>query len=70
MKHVDTRKLSNDECWGIQINGTSHCKNINCRWQGLSACEGKNIIKTGKNSKDYLIGTEGIIDKTKSKILL
>jgi hypothetical protein len=63
MKHVDTRKLSDSECWGIQINGTNHCKNINCRWQGLSACEGKNIIRTGKNAKGYFVGSDGIIEK-------
>jgi hypothetical protein len=43
MKRVDTSLFSSDECWGIQINGLSHCKNINCRWQGLTACEGKNM---------------------------
>ncbi|MEZ5196184.1 MAG: hypothetical protein R2764_07245 [Bacteroidales bacterium] len=60
MKKVDTSKFSNDECWGIQINGLSHCRNINCRWQGLSACEGKNIIKTGFNAKGYKIGEFGV----------
>ncbi len=70
MKHIDTRELSTDECWGIQINGTNHCKNINCRWQGLSACEGKNIIKTGRNSKGYTIGPDGIvIENTSGKFL-
>jgi len=60
MKTVDVTKFSNDECWGIQINGTNHCFNINCRWQGLSACEGKNIMKTGKNSKGFIIGPNGL----------
>ncbi len=59
MKHVDTSKLSTDECWGIQINGTRHCQN--CKWTGISACEGQNIVKTGRNSKGYRIGEEGII---------
>lgn len=59
MKHVDTSKLSTDECWGIQINGTKHCQN--CKWTGISACEGQNIVKTGRNSKGYRIGEEGII---------
>ena len=53
MKKVDTSRFSHDECWGIQINGLNHCKNINCRWQGLTACEGKEIIRTGKNSMGY-----------------
>jgi hypothetical protein len=63
MKRVDTSKFSHDECWGIQINGLSHCKNINCRWQGLSACEGKNIIKTGYNSRGFRVGEFGIEDE-------
>lgn len=63
MKNVDTSKFSMDECWGIQINGLSHCKKINCKWQGLSACEGKNIIKTGLNSKGYRIGEFGLVEK-------
>lgn len=62
MKRVDISKFSSDECWGIQINGLSHCKNINCKWQGLTACEGKNIIRTGRNSKGYQIGEFGIIE--------
>lgn len=64
MKSVDTGKFSTDECWGVQINGLSHCKKINCKWQGLSACEGKNIIKTGVNSKGYKIGEYGLVEKT------
>ena len=63
MKNVDTSKFSLDECWGIQINGLSHCKKINCKWQGLTACEGKNIIKTGINSKGYKIGEHGLVEK-------
>ena len=46
MKHIDTSKLSRDECWGVQINGINHCKN--CTWAGTSACEGKDIVQTGK----------------------
>jgi len=30
---------------GIQINGLSHCNTISCCWQGLSACEGKTLLK-------------------------
>ena len=60
MKKINTSKLSHDECWGIQINGTQHCKN--CTWAGMSACEGKNIFKTGRNSKGYRIGEFGLIE--------
>jgi hypothetical protein len=59
MKKIDTSKLSNDECWGVQINGTRHCRN--CKWTGISACEGQQIIKTGYNSKGYKIGESGLI---------
>ena len=60
MKNIDTTKLSTDECWGVQINGLQHCQN--CKWTGISACEGKNIVKTGRNSKGYRIGWDGIIE--------
>ena len=60
MKTIDTSKLSTDECWAIQINGLKHCEN--CKWTGISACEGKNIVKTGYNSKGYKIGLLGLID--------
>jgi len=59
MKKTDTSKLSHDECWGIQINGIKHCQN--CKWIGISACEGKNILQTRRNSKGYRIGDDGII---------
>lgn len=59
MRKLDTSKLSSDECWGVQINGFSFCKN--CKWTGLSACEGKNIVKTHKNSKGYTINEFGIV---------
>jgi len=61
MKLIDTSKLSSDECWGVQINGLIHCKN--CKWTGISACEGKNIVKTGYNSKGWKIGEFGITDE-------
>lgn len=63
MKTVNTSFFSNNECWGIQINGLSHCNTILCRWQGLTACEGKNIIKTGINSKGFKVGKDGIVGK-------
>lgn len=59
MKNIDTTKLSADECWGVQINGLQHCKN--CKWTGISACEGQEIVKTGRNSKGYKIGESGLI---------
>lgn len=59
MKKIDTSKLSHDECWGVQISGFKHCQN--CKWTGISACEGQNIVKTGRNSKGYRIGDNGII---------
>jgi translation elongation factor EF-1alpha len=60
MRHIDTNKLSKDECWGVQINGLQHCQD-NCKWVGISACEGQNIRKTGYNSKGYRVGDHGVI---------
>jgi hypothetical protein len=59
MKNINTSLLSTTECWGVQINGLQHCRN--CKWTGISACEGKNIVKTGRNAKGYRIGEEGLI---------
>jgi len=59
MRKVDTSYLSQDECWGVQINGLKHCQN--CKWIGISACEGQNVRLTGYNSKGYRIGDEGVI---------
>jgi hypothetical protein len=61
MKKILTALLSKNECTGIQINGLGHCKRINCKWQGLSACEGINILKTGKNNNGYYVGENGIV---------
>ncbi|PKP34505.1 MAG: hypothetical protein CVU00_06655 [Bacteroidetes bacterium HGW-Bacteroidetes-17] len=58
MRRINTSYLSNDECWGIQINGLLHCQN--CKWTGISACEGKNIVKTHRNSKGYKIEDLGL----------
>jgi len=69
MKTVNTSLFSNDECWGIQINGLVHCAIISCSWQGLSACEGKNIINTGFNSKGYRIDKNGLVVDTNKKLL-
>ncbi|MFA5418261.1 MAG: hypothetical protein WC341_07375 [Bacteroidales bacterium] len=62
MKMINTSLLSSDECMGIQINGLIHCKRINCKWQGISACAGNNILQTGRNSKGYRIGQTGLIE--------
>ena len=69
MKHVDVALLSPEECIGIQINGLKHCTSINCKWQGLSACQGQNIIRTGRNSKGIEIDPDGLagIDGEKEK---
>jgi hypothetical protein len=61
MKSVNLSKISPTECQGIQINGLSHCVKINCKWQGLSACLGKEIIRTGYNLKGYKVGQEGFV---------
>ena len=67
MKHVDVSILSPEECIGIQINGLKHCTSINCKWQGLSACQGQNIIITGRNSKGIEIGPDGLAGINKKK---
>jgi len=59
MRKVDTSYLSQDECWGIQINGLNHCQN--CKWIGISACEGQNVRLIGYNSKGFRIGEKGVI---------
>lgn len=64
MRKIDSSKLATEECLGIQINGLNHCKQ--CKWTGISACNGKNILKTGKNSKGFVIdeiGLAEIVDK-------
>lgn len=58
MKKIDTSTLSRDECWGIQINGTQHCQN--CKWTGISACEGQDIVRTGRNHKGYKVNEDGL----------
>jgi len=59
MRKVDTSYLSQDECWGVQINGLSHCQN--CKWIGISACEGKDIRLTGYNSRGVRIDEGGLV---------
>lgn len=58
MRRINTSYLSNDECWSIQINGWSFCQD--CKWTGISPCEGKNIVKTHRNSKGYKIEEFGM----------
>jgi len=60
MRKIDTAFLSEDECWGVQIGGLEHCRE-NCKWIGISACEGQNIRLTGYNSKGYRVGETGVI---------
>lgn len=59
MRRIDTSLLSTDECWSVQINGFSFCQS--CKWIGISACVGQNIHKTGRNSKGYKVGWNGIM---------
>jgi len=66
MRKVDISRLSQDECWSIQINGTQFCKN--CKWTGISACAGQNIRKTGYNSLGYHIGEYGLIDEKELEV--
>ncbi len=63
MKKIDTSQLSPDECWGVQIMGILHCGRINCKFQGMTACQGKEILLSGKNKKGYVIGPEGLAVK-------
>jgi hypothetical protein len=60
MRFVDTTNISEDECWGLQIGGLQHCQE-NCKWIGISTCEGQNIRLTGYDSRGYRIGQTGII---------
>ena len=60
MRKVNTSYLSDDECWGVQVNGLRHCQE-HCKWIGISACEGQNIRDTGYNSKGYRVGETGMI---------
>ena len=59
MRKVDTSYLSKNECWGVQINGLKHCQD--CKWIGISACEGIDIRLTGHNSKGFQIGDNGVL---------
>lgn len=67
MRQVDTNKLSKDECWGIQIYGLGHCRQINCKWQGISACAGQQIIKTGFNALGFKVGQTGLASLSDEK---
>ncbi len=60
MRRIDTSKLTNDECWAVQINGLLHCDT--CKFTSLSACVGKEIKRTGKNKKEYTIGDMGLVE--------
>ncbi len=70
MKQINQSMLSSDECAGIQINGLDHCSAIHCKWQGLSACQGQNIIRTGKNAKGHFVGRNGLAHEQKTFLKL
>jgi hypothetical protein len=59
MRKVDTSYFTQNECWGVQINGLKHCQD--CKWIGISACEGKDIRQTGFNANGYRIGEDGLL---------
>ena len=42
-----------DECWMIQFEGLSACKN--CAAKGTRKCSGKGIILSGKNKKGFKV---------------
>ena len=63
MKKVKLSLISRNECQGVQINGTEHCRNISCKWQGLSACDGIDILKYGANSLGYKVTRKGVQSK-------
>ena len=58
MKKIRTSLLSDNECWSVQINGLKFCED--CKFTGLTACVGQNIKRTGRNSKGYKVGKDGI----------
>lgn len=58
MRTVDKEKLAFEECLNVQLNGLNYCKN--CKFTGITACMGKNIVKTGKNAKGYSVGEKGL----------
>jgi hypothetical protein len=60
MRKIDTSKLSNDECWAVQINGLQQCET--CKFTGLTACVGQEIKKTGINKKGFTIGKYGLTE--------
>ena len=62
MRRIDTSKISKDECFSVQVNGLRHCEN--CKWQGISACQGKEIVKTGYNNLGYKIGLKGLAEES------
>lgn len=57
---VKTVKQANliSECWLIQMFGKSEC--LMCDIKDTPECGGKNICKTGKNSKGIDVGEGGV----------
>ena len=49
-KQINQDKLT-DECWAVQLQGFTTC--LNCPFRDTGRCGGKEIVKTGKNSKGY-----------------
>ena len=45
------------ECWSVQFLGSNYCQH--CEFYNKNTCGGKDILKTGKNSKGIRIGREG-----------
>jgi hypothetical protein len=51
-KVVSTDKLT-PECWSVQFFGLDYCKH--CDLRNTDSCGGKDIIKTGHNSKGIIV---------------
>jgi len=50
MNHKVVRSADlSSECWSVQIHGRSYCNK--CDLRGTEHCGGKEIRRTGKNSK-------------------
>ena len=49
-RHIRQDKIT-AECWSIQMWGKEKCKT--CEYLKTKACGGKDILKTGKNTKGF-----------------
>jgi len=52
-----TQSQMTEECWLVQIWGLSYCKT--CEYRDTPDCGGKEVRKTGKNSKGYSVPLGG-----------